>query len=779
MKVSRSLHLTAFATCVFAIVILAIGERSPLLAIPAAIFCGTGVILKEVYGKHLGTFWGNLAAMAALVVAIWSFDIERTELRLIAMANLLVYAQFVLFFRERNPHAYWMMLLLSLLQVCVASVLINDYWLAILLLGYMLLATRMIILLTYRRECYDAVASRRRNIKTQGTANTKTPSEGLSAEKLLTPRARGLRWTMAGQPASFAPRLSRKSERKEYGGYQWHWVRLCLLTILFVPILFAGLPRHNAKGGFVAADIGGLNSVGFSTEVTLGELGISLESTEEVMRVSFTDPRSGAPIQLRDGQAPLLRGVSYSSYTYKLGVWTLSGEDNGLTRNLPTKPIRSVNDVMQTIEIQPDNHNYLFGVYPVYYASNFEFANNVKWDNGRRAMIRDGDRSRQLKYTTVTSGIKDGRLLDIVDVLEQDVPRERELRNFPPELTRVKQAADAVIAAMPQEDQTDTIKRAKALESYLRDSGQFGYTLQAPARDPTMDPIEDFLVNNPVGHCEYFASTLTLMLRSQGIPARMVNGYKGGDWNSLGEFYQVRQLHAHVWVEVKLNNPNAPYGTQWLILDPTPAAADVEMTLWSSLNEFTDYIQHVWSSYVLGMTSDSQSEAIYNELFSAHRWRETIDQIKQFFIGEGTLTGFLNIRMIISLMILPVFIYGLIRLSIGVSRWLRGDTSETGQKRKAAKAQVEFYRRFENILAERRIFRDAAQTQREFAMAIGGHLSTEGATRPLAGIPRFVVDAFYQVRFGAKQLALEDLSKLGRELDRLEAEVPKSNGNGR
>ena len=51
--------------------------------------------------------------------------------------------------------------------------------------------------------------------------------------------------------------------------------------------------------------------------------------------------------------------------------------------------------------------------------------------------------------------------------------------------------------------------------------------------DSSLDPVEDFLVNRKQGHCEYFASALALLLRSIDIPSRVINGFKGGDWNEL------------------------------------------------------------------------------------------------------------------------------------------------------------------------------------------------------------------------------------------------------
>ena len=88
--------------------------------------------------------------------------------------------------------------------------------------------------------------------------------------------------------------------------------------------------------------------------------------------------------------------------------------------------------------------------------------------------------------------------------------------------------------------------RAKAIEHYLKTN--FGYTLELPGmREP--DPLARFLFERKKGHCEYFASSMTMMLRTLGIPARMVNGFRGGEYNDLTNSYIVREKDAHSWVE--------------------------------------------------------------------------------------------------------------------------------------------------------------------------------------------------------------------------------------
>ena len=122
---------------------------------------------------------------------------------------------------------------------------------------------------------------------------------------------------------------------------------------------------------------------------------------------------------------------------------------------------------------------------------------------------------------------------------------------------------------LPEQGAEAVTERARALESYLRDSGQFHYTLEMGVNDARLDPVEDFLVNRKKGHCEYFSSALALLLRSIDIPTRVVNGFKGGDWNDLTQSMNVRQKHAHSWVEAYVGH-DAQNSPIWITLDATP-----------------------------------------------------------------------------------------------------------------------------------------------------------------------------------------------------------------
>jgi protein-glutamine gamma-glutamyltransferase len=93
----------------------------------------------------------------------------------------------------------------------------------------------------------------------------------------------------------------------------------------------------------------------------------------------------------------------------------------------------------------------------------------------------------------------------------------------------------------------------------------FRYTLTPPGL--ARDSVDDFLFNTRQGFCGHYASAFTALMRAAGVPARVVAGYQGGDWNPVGGYLIVRQSHAHAWSEIWLA------GRGWVRVDPTGAIA--------------------------------------------------------------------------------------------------------------------------------------------------------------------------------------------------------------
>jgi transglutaminase-like putative cysteine protease len=151
--------------------------------------------------------------------------------------------------------------------------------------------------------------------------------------------------------------------------------------------------------------------------------------------------------------------------------------------------------------------------------------------------------------------------------------------------------------------------KAVAIETYLRT--KFGYTLQLPPAVPR-DPVANFLFERKQGHCEYFASSMAVMLRTLGIPSRVVNGFRTGEFNDLTSQYLVRASSAHSWVEAYFPG----YG--WISFDPTPAAPMQMHTGWSRSMLYLDALASFWREWVINYDAGHQyslgREATHNSV---------------------------------------------------------------------------------------------------------------------------------------------------------------------
>jgi transglutaminase-like putative cysteine protease len=155
----------------------------------------------------------------------------------------------------------------------------------------------------------------------------------------------------------------------------------------------------------------------------------------------------------------------------------------------------------------------------------------------------------------------------------------------------------AVSANMLQQG-TDRAERLRLLEEFF-----VGQQLSFASSDlqPSATPVESFLFDTRRGYCEYFAASFALLARLSNIPARLVGGYLGGDYNQVGGYYLVTEDMAHVWVEV-LDDDN-----RWQRVDPSRLAVNAETGLLalrqrqnSWLSGLLDSLDHAWNRTVIG-----------------------------------------------------------------------------------------------------------------------------------------------------------------------------------
>ncbi|MCK4536624.1 MAG: DUF3488 domain-containing protein, partial [Desulfuromonadales bacterium] len=157
---------------------------------------------------------------------------------------------------------------------------------------------------------------------------------------------------------------------------------------------------------------------------------------------------------------------------------------------------------------------------------------------------------------------------------------------------RVRNVAVEITSQNP-----DTASRLASLADFFR-SQELVY-----AQDDLpggKDPIDDFLFGKKRGYCEFFASSYITLARLLDIPARLVGGYLGGDYNGLGGYYLVTEDMAHVWVEV-LTDEN-----RWVRIDPSQWAQNAETALFNrqttglgTLQRLTDAFNYYWIQTVV------------------------------------------------------------------------------------------------------------------------------------------------------------------------------------
>ncbi|MDZ7639936.1 MAG: transglutaminaseTgpA domain-containing protein [Bryobacterales bacterium] len=181
--------------------------------------------------------------------------------------------------------------------------------------------------------------------------------------------------------------------------------------------------------------------------------------------------------------------------------------------------------------------------------------------------------------------LAEGRMASLSST-ELGTLRGEDLLRLPPIDPRIEELARSVTEGYP-----NPLDKARILSSYLR--GNYRYSLDGN-RLPTAQPLSRFLFESRQGHCEYFASALAVMLRSIGIPSRVVTGFLATEYNPLTGWHVVRMSDAHSWVEVWLPDRG------WFGFDPTPSTRRQPMSqLLARLRLWQDAIDTFWQDWVL------------------------------------------------------------------------------------------------------------------------------------------------------------------------------------
>ena len=754
------------------------GGPIPLLVIPVAILTVVTVDRRGLWSAPVVV--ANALGVIAFLATGYEFFRGDLERRVITAGHILTYLTCIFLIQKKGPFQIWLLLAMSILSVAVASILTTDAWLGPALLVYVLAALWTLSVLSLYRAGL--------RVTERSVADT------------------GASWTAAATGSRI--RHGVKSEKTNWVNSRFvaGGVSSTVLSLLLALVFFLFIPRMWISGVTVRAE-DTQPLTGFAETVSLGEVGEILESTDLVFDVEFYGFMKETPMPLEEidrllKAEPLFRGAVLEQY--RDGRWTL-GRERELVRYRAVRPIDRETLFSQLIRMQPIGTKVLFCVgFPVGALDENQLA-EIHLDRRSYELHRRILSAADVMTYRVFSRVEDLPLpwVETVDARIRRLAYLASLTRFPISLDRIRQYAIEVVgteksqalraysANMLRAERADGLEglagaiadtvgaqmQREAAEKIRNDlqGGKFGYTLKGSVVDPGVDPLVDFLFNRKSGHCEYYASAMTMMLRSLGIPARMISGFKGGQFNSRNGRFEVRQLHAHTWVEAQIDG-------NWVTYDPTPASRDldvnekVEAHNNSRLGTLLEASKNIWGQS-MQMTKDQQQRYLYQPVQDRLRlvWN----------ISTGLLSGKISLSEALSATVRRPDKWfswrgGVVTAVIGVVLLLaaRGVRSAMGwgrgrrksQKQEAnARVSVEFYERLMSLLAQAGFKPQPAQTPREFVDGAMGKLLPRLTDRKVdAGATRELVEWFYGVRFGGETLPAARVQEIDSRLTALE-----------
>lgn len=394
----------------------------------------------------------------------------------------------------------------------------------------------------------------------------------------------------------------------------------CLLSLpilFFTALIFVLFPRVGLSL-LLFNNQHPLRTTGFDTTIDLSGVGAIRSNPAVVLRFrTQTDDPPPTKLVLR------FRGTAFDEYKAS-GQWARTISERTLLARMGAEVAihRSKNvatDAVVHVELEPVEPTVIF--VPLGTAA-------IEWTGASSGAPVHPPTLIRTAESTITYDAPADRVLryeawiappsEIVDepLTQKDRARYLQLPREIPQRVRdlaLKWTADA---------KTD-VEKAIAIERHL--GTEYTYTLEAPSGGKP-NPIDDFLFESRAGHCEFFSSSMAILLRTVGVPSRNVSGFVGGTYNRFGGFYAVRHGDAHSWVEVYVD------GRGWLTFDPTPSSGAQPLTdqggFFGLLRDMFEAVSQGWDRYVVGYDLPTQMS-----LF--HRLQRSMERARKSMLPEG------------------------------------------------------------------------------------------------------------------------------------------------
>ncbi|MCG3879159.1 DUF3488 and transglutaminase-like domain-containing protein [Psychrobacter sp. Ps6] len=357
-------------------------------------------------------------------------------------------------------------------------------------------------------------------------------------------------------------------------------------------------------------------TTGVSDSMSPGDFANLGQSTELAFRVEFGDER---PPQ----QQLYWRGLVFSDFdgvtwrpSNQVSQWSSRSQAPTWIQNaFATVPeqVQAAPTRYQII-LEPTQQNWLFGLdYPFSQQPDINITSNF-------TLSKDQPVTQQLRYDVLQFAPMR------IDPILTDASRRVNLA-LPAE---GNPQARALAKQLFAQSGSDPMRYIAAIERWINQT-EFRYTLSPPRLNANR--IDEFLFQTKAGFCEHYSSSFTFMMRAAGVPARVVAGYQGGEPSRNGNVWEVRQMDAHAWTEVWLENQG------WVRVDPTSfvaperveqgmnamtqqqgaamfgsgASAQIsyqQYQMLQTLRRLSDQASYYWQKDVVGYDQDKQADSL-------------------------------------------------------------------------------------------------------------------------------------------------------------------------
>ena len=383
-----------------------------------------------------------------------------------------------------------------------------------------------------------------------------------------------------------------------------------LLTVALTLAIFFLIPRIGA--GILQKTSGeALRTTGFSDRVDLGTIGSVKQDPQIVMRVELPDQPAGEKDRL------YLRGLAYDQYNGR--SWSHNGTRrrslslvaDGIFLARPAgSRLPDSQSIRQDILLETLDTSVLFAA-PFAELVSGEFL-TVQADvmGGLHLPFPPSSRIRYSVTSHVPQLVADEQTASILAY--PDSIRSHYLQ-IPVGSQQVEDLAHRV-----SQQATTPFGKTLAIQQHLLEN--YRYSLEGDTATLS-HPLEEFLFTRKTGYCEHYATAMVVMLRTVGIPARLVTGFLATEWNAYGGYFTVRQRDAHAWVEVYFPHSG------WITMDPTPTvSAAVATSRWEPLSQLGESIRLQWDRLFVRYSAKDQLAVVQGVREGSDALRERVSR---------------------------------------------------------------------------------------------------------------------------------------------------------